>query len=107
MKKTRVYIDIYYYKAALSGLKTYIEELVNSAIIHGNNDVEYIFSHDIKRLSNNKLFINSKSRIVRWIFHLRYFFWKQAILPVRLIINKADFVICPDYVCPVFCFSKK
>ena len=27
-KKIRVYIDIFYYKTALSGIKTYINELI-------------------------------------------------------------------------------
>ena len=98
---------MFYYKTALSGLKTYIEELVNAANSHGSDEIEYIFSHDIKKIINNQFFINSKFRIVRWIFQLRYIFWKQIILPIKLLINKVDIVICPDYVAPIFCYSKK
>ena len=50
-KKIRVYIDVFYYKTALSGLKTYIEELVNASKTHGSDEIEYIFSHDKE---NNK-----------------------------------------------------
>ena len=98
---------MFYYKTALSGLKTYIEELVSASKIHGSDEIEYIFSHDIEKITNNQFFINSKFRIVRWIFQLRYLIWKQIILPVNLLINKADIVICPDYVAPIICFSKK
>ena len=41
---------MFYYKTALSGLKTYIEELVSASNKYGMKDVEYIFSHDIEKL---------------------------------------------------------
>ncbi len=106
-KKIRVYIDVFYYKNALSGLKTYIEELVSASKTHGSDQIEYIFSHDIKKITNNQFFINSKFRIIRWIFQLRYLVWKQIILPIKLLFNKVDIVICPDYIAPIICFSKK
>ena len=107
MRKKRVYIDVFYYKTALSGLKTYIEELVSASKTYGNDQIEYIFSHDIKKITNDQFFINSKFRIIRWIFQLRYLVWKQIILPIKLLINKVDIVICPDYVAPIICYSKK
>lgn len=107
MKKNKVYIDTFYYTAALSGIKTYIEELVNGIKEHGDSSNEYIFSHDIDELKNKKLFINSKSRLIRWLFQIRYFIWKQIILPTKLFINNSDYVICPDYIAPIICPSKK
>ena len=107
MKKTKVYIDVFYYKTALSGIKTYIEELVKGFNKYGRKDVEYIFSHDIEKLKNKKFFINSKYRLVRWAFQLRYLVWKQIILPIKLLLNSADVLICPDYVAPVFTSCKK
>ena len=107
MKKTKVYIDVFYYKTALSGIKTYIEELVQGANKYGRKDVEYIFSHDIEKLKNKQFFINSKYRLVRWAFQLRYLFWKQIILPVKLLSNSADVLICPDYVAPMFSPTRK
>ena len=98
---------MFYYKTALSGLKTYIEELVSASKTNGSDEIEYIFSHDIKKITNNQFFINSKFRIIRWIFQLRYFVWKQIVLPVKLLINRVDIVICPDYIAPIICFSKK
>ena len=107
MKKTKVYIDIFYYKTALSGIKTYIEELVQGINKYGREDVEYIFSHDIEKLKNKQFFINSKFRLVRWFFQLRYLFWKQIILPIKLLYNSSDILICPDYVAPIFSPSRK
>jgi len=107
LKKTKVYIDVFYYKTALSGIKTYIEELVKGFNKYGRKDVEYIFSHDIEKLKNKQFFINSKYRLVRWAFQLQYLVWKQIILPVKLMSNSADVLICPDYVAPVFSSCRK
>ena len=107
LRKIKVYIDVFYYKTALSGIKTYIEELVYGSKKYGSKDVEYIFSYDIEKLKNKQFFINSKFRLVRWIFQLIYLIWKQIILPIKLIFNKADIIICPDYVAPVFSPCRK
>jgi glycosyltransferase involved in cell wall biosynthesis len=107
LKKTKVFIDIFYYKTALSGLKTYIEELLCAVKEHGSDKIEYVISHDISKMANNQFFINSKFRLVRWVFQFRYLLWKQLTLPVILYKKKIDYVICPDYVAPILCKSKK
>ena len=107
LRKIKVYIDVFYYKTALSGIKTYIEELVHGLNKYGRKDVEYTFSHDIEKLKNKHFFINSKFRLVRWLFQLRYLIWKQIILPIKLFTNSADLVICPDYVAPFFSPCRK
>jgi len=107
LKKTKVFIDIFYYKTALSGLKTYIEELVNAVKEHGSDEINYVISHDISKMANKQFFINSKFRLVRWVFQLRYLLWKQFTLPFLLYKKKIDYVICPDYIAPILCKSKK
>tara|TARA_B100001027_G_C16241625_1_gene319756 strand:- start:73 stop:1161 length:1089 start_codon:yes stop_codon:yes gene_type:complete len=107
LKKTKVYIDVFYYKTALSGIKTFIEELVKGFNKFGRKDVEYIFSHDIEKLNKRQFFINSKYRLVRWAFQLRYLIWKQVVLPIKLHLNSADVLICPDYVGPIFSPCRK
>ena len=107
MKKTKVFIDIFYYKTALSGIKTYIEELLSAVKDHGSNEVDYVISHDISKIDNNQFFINSKFRLVRWTFQLRYLIWKQLFLPIILYRKKIDYLICPDYVAPILSPSKK
>ena len=107
MKKTKVFIDVFYYKTALSGIKTYIEELLSAVKDHSSNEVDYVISHDISKMDNNQFFINSKFRLVRWIFQLRYLIWKQLFLPIILYKKKIDYLICPDYVAPILSPSKK
>ena len=91
-EKTKVYIDVFYYGAALSGIKTYIEELVSGLYKYGSNDIDYIFSHDIKSQRKKRFFINSKYKFFRWIFQFLYFFWKQVILPSKLFLIKLIFL---------------
>ena len=98
---------MFYYKTALSGIKTYIEELAQGLNKYGRKDIEYIFSHDIEKLKNKQFFINSKYRLVRWAFQLRYLVWKQVVLPIKLFSNSADVLICPDYVAPIFSTTRK
>jgi glycosyltransferase involved in cell wall biosynthesis len=107
MKKVRVFVDVYYFKAALSGIKTYIHEFNQASIKYGSKDIEYLFSHDLEKFKNNLIFINSKNRLVRWLFQFNYFIWKQIILPLKLIYFKADYLICPDYIAPKLTFKTK
>ena len=64
MKKVRVFVDVYYFKAALSGIKTYIHEFNQASIKYGSQDIEYLFSHDLEKSENNQIFINSKNLVV-------------------------------------------
>jgi len=96
--KIKVFIDVFYYQAALSGVRTYINELVLGAKNSKNKNIEYVFSHDINQWSQNNKFLNPRNRLLRWRFHVYYFFWKQVILPFKIIKYKPDVLICPDFV---------
>ena len=58
-------------------------------------------------MNNNPINIIIKFRIIRWIYQFRYLLWKQLFLPILLYKNNIDYVICPDYVAPILCPSKK
>ena len=107
MNKIVVFIDVYYYKAALSGIRTYIKELNLAANKHGSSNVKYVFSHDLNKLSNNQLFLNSSNQFIRWIFQINYLIWKQLFLPIILLKLKPDYLICPDFIAPIFTFKTK
>lgn len=44
MVKLKVFIDVYYLKSALSGIRTYITELTIAVEKYGSKNIEYIFS---------------------------------------------------------------
>ena len=107
MKKITVLVDIYYLKAAVAGIGSYIRELEASSYDHGSDDINYVFSHDINKLVGNAIFLNSNNRIIRWIFQIRYLIYKQVQLPLKILFSNADYVICPDYVAPLITFNAK
>ena len=102
--KKKIFIDTFYFQYAYSGIGTYISELVLGLKKHGSSKNEYIFSH---KLSNKINYINSDYRLLRLFFHLKYFIWKQILLPIKLMLHKPDLIICPDYVLPFFNFNTK
>ena len=67
MVKIKVFIDVYYLKSALSGIRTYIMELTIAVKKYGSKNIEYIYSHDINELSNQQFFLNSK--LIRWLIN--------------------------------------
>ena len=107
MKKITVLVDVFYLKAAVAGIGSYIREFEASCKDHGSDNFNYVFSHDINKLVGNSVFLNSNNRIIRWIFQIRYLIYKQVQLPLKILFSKADYVICPDYVAPLITFNAK
>jgi len=107
LKKITVLVDVYYLKAAVAGIGSYIREFEASCNDHGSNDFKYVFTHDINKLVGNSIFLNSNNKIIRWTFHIRYLVYKQIQLPLKILFSNADYVICPDYIAPYFTFKAK
>jgi glycosyltransferase involved in cell wall biosynthesis len=107
LKKITVLVDLYYLKAAVAGIGSYIRELEASCKDHGSDHIKYIFTHDINKLVGKAIFLNSNNKIIRWIFQIRYLIYKQIQLPLKILFSKADFVICPDYIAPLITFNAK
>ncbi|MDB9846697.1 glycosyltransferase family 4 protein [Flavobacteriaceae bacterium] len=107
MKKITVLVDLYYLKAAVAGIGSYIRELEASCKDHGSDHIQYIFTHDINKLVGKAIFLNSNYKIIRWIFQIRYLIYKQIQLPLKILFYNADYVICPDYIGPLITFNAK
>jgi glycosyltransferase involved in cell wall biosynthesis len=107
LKKITVLVDLYYLKAAVAGIGSYIRELEASCKDHGSDHIQYIFTHDINKLVGKAIFLNSNYKIIRWIFQIRYLIYKQIQLPLKILFSKADYIICPDYISPLFTFNTK
>ena len=100
-----VLIDTYYHKVAPAGIKTYIEQLVKGS--KNSNQVNYIYSSKPKFDRKKPSVLNSNNRLLRWIFQINYFIWKQFILPLKCLIYRVDVLICPDYVLPIWNLKAK
>jgi hypothetical protein len=88
LKKITVLVDLYYLKAAVAGIGSYIRELEASCKDHGSDHIKYIFTHDINKLVGNSIFLNSNNKIIRWIFQIRYLIYKQIQLPLKILFLK-------------------
>ena len=107
MKKITVLVDLYYLKAAVAGIGSYIRELEASCKDHGSDHIKYVFTHDINKVVGNSIFLNSNNKIIRWFFQIRYLIYKQIQLPLKILFSNADYVICPDYIAPLITFNAK
>ena len=101
-----VLVDTFYLKAAPAGIKTYITQLIYSSKISKSKNIKYIYTYEINK-KNTQAFLNSKNRLIRWLFQIKYFVWKQIVLPIKCVIYKPDILLCPDYILPFWKLNLK
>ena len=107
MKKVKVLIDLYYFKFAISGIRSYISEFKKAIKEHGSSDIEYIFLGSCNNLKERRLDLKQKNRFQRFYFHLKYLVYKQVYIPIKLFFLKPNFLISLDFVAPIFSFRTK
>ncbi len=88
----RIAVDIRDLAFAKTGIRTVHEELIKGLQNqHG----------DVVLLKPNSL-APPQSRIAKIVEHLKYFWWKQYILPKMVRRSGSDVLLCNDYVAPYF-----
>lgn len=92
-KRLVVGIDVRDLKIAKTGAKTYLEEILNE------------FKRDdhgceIKYLDSPFGVYTGRNKFLKLTEHIRFFFWKQIILPIKAYLNKCDILFCTDYFIP-------
>lgn len=102
--KKRVLVDIQAGDYLKAGIGTYIREFVRSCSL-GNGDFEYIFTPSGQSKLVSKL--STGGKVAKLLFHVIYLLRKQLWLPILALWFRADFILCPDYVAPIFVFGKK
>jgi glycosyltransferase involved in cell wall biosynthesis len=92
----RLGIDIRDLRTAVSGQKTYLQELLLALKAHEGKEVEVVLFSPAGRVysSNNKWF--------RLLEHFRLHFWKQVTLPLKAWSKKCDVLFTSDYFVPYF-----
>ena len=101
-----VLIDTFYLKVAPAGINTYINQLVYCSKNLNSKKINYVYSTDLIN-GHNHFFLNSNNRLVRWLFQLYYFIWKQIILPIKCLKQNPDILLCPDYILPFWNLNLK
>ncbi|WP_276348752.1 glycosyltransferase family 1 protein [Daejeonella sp. JGW-45] len=91
--KLVVGIDIRDLRVAKTGARTYLEEILRE---FKNND----HGCEIKFFDSPFPVYGGRNKVLKLAEHVRFFFWKQAVLPVKAYLNNCDVLFCPDYFVP-------
>ncbi|SKB93100.1 glycosyltransferase family 4 protein [Daejeonella lutea] len=94
-EKIIVGVDIRDLRIAKTGGKTYLEE-ISKQFKTKNYDCKFIF------FDTTIPVYTGKYKFFKLIEHIRFFTWKQVILPIKAWINKCDILFCSDYFSPYF-----
>lgn len=92
-KKLVVGIDVRDLKIAKTGARTYLEEILNEFKCNDHGC-------EIKYFDSPFLVYKGRNRFLKLTEHIRFFFWKQLILPIKAYANNCDLLFCPDYFVP-------
>jgi glycosyltransferase involved in cell wall biosynthesis len=93
MKKIVVGIDVRDLRIAKTGAKTYLEEILTE-FKYDNHGCE------IKFLDAPFPVYSGRNKFLKLIEHIRFFFWKQVVLPIKAYLNNCDVLFCTDYFVP-------
>lgn len=97
----KVAVDVRDLRIAKSGAKTYLEELIQEFKQYQGPDIQFVFYDTVFPV------YTGRNKIFKLIEHIRYFFWKQVQLPVKLIADGCDVIFCTDYFVPYIHFRYK
>jgi glycosyltransferase involved in cell wall biosynthesis len=91
--KLVVGIDVRDLRIAKTGAKTYLEEILKE------------FKRDdhgcqIKFFDSVFPVYAGRNKVLKLLEHVRFFFWKQVLLPVKARLNNCDILFCADYFVP-------
>ncbi|MBU2045907.1 MAG: glycosyltransferase family 4 protein, partial [Bacteroidetes bacterium] len=101
MSKIKVGIDIRDLHIAKTGARTYLEELIKALELHPDKNFNYILID-----AKSSVYVGT-NQFFKVIEHIKFFFWKQIILPIKAKIMGCKILICTDYFVPYFSLGIK
>ena len=94
LKQIKIAVDIRDLRIAKTGSKTYLEEICREfKKNHPGFTFHFIDTWLPVYTGSNKL--------LKAIEHIRFFTWKQLLLPVICLVNRYDILFCTDYFVPL------
>lgn len=94
-EKIRIGLDIRDLRIAKTGSKTYLEEIYNQ-FKSNKYDCEFVF------FDTSFPVYTGRYKLLKLTEHLRFFIWKQIMLPLKANLNRCDILFCTDYFVPYF-----
>ncbi|MFY0687749.1 MAG: glycosyltransferase family 4 protein [Cyclobacteriaceae bacterium] len=95
----KVLIDIHYLQVAQTGIKTYIDDLIEISK-HSNSEIEYYVAPAVG-LVHEKRFYKKGGLIRAMLFHIATFWWFAIGLQREIRRVGADIVVSPNYLGPI------
>ena len=101
MKPIKVAVDIRDLRIAKTGVRTYTLELINEFNKYPAEQIQFIYPDTFLPV------YTGRNKFLKLIEHLRYFTWKQLILPITAFAKGCDIIFCADFFVPYFSFGIK
>ena len=97
----RIIVDTFVLTSATTGIRTYCLELCEGLMALDQSEHEFRFP-GYTFFRRNLLFGTRNHAWAKVANHLSYLLWKQLVLPIYVLFSRADAVLSPDYVLPVW-----
>lgn len=106
-EKKVVLVDIFFQHLAQTGIKTYTDNLLNQIEMYKGDSFTFIITPSKESINKSKMFKGKTARWKNWWFQLRYFSHKLFVLPLLSIWYKADIILSPDILSPIWSRGKR
>ncbi len=102
MQKKTVLVDIFYLHVAQTGIKTYIETLCSQIESNVETRFHFIVSPNIYKIKSSRFFKGNTPKWKNLLFQVLYLSRKVFWLPFLSWYHKADIVLSPDILSPIW-----
>tara|TARA_R110002049_G_scaffold230_19_gene1452 strand:+ start:3708 stop:4841 length:1134 start_codon:yes stop_codon:yes gene_type:complete len=105
--KKVILLDIFFQYLAQTGIKTYTENLLDQVEAYNGENYTFVIYPSREKILKNNFFKGKTARWKNWVFQLQYFSHKLIVLPVLSFWYKADLVLSPDILSPIYSRGKR
>jgi len=94
-KPLTIAVDVRDLRLAKTGTRTYLEELCREFKKMESDELHFCF------LDTSISVYTGQNKLLKYIEHARYQFWKQVVLPLKAFVKGCDIVFCTDNCVPI------
>lgn len=94
-KSLTIAVDVRDLRLAKTGTRTYLEELCREFKKMESDELHFCF------LDTSISVYTGQNKLLKYIEHARYQFWKQVVLPLKAFLKGCDIVFCTDNCVPI------
>jgi len=102
-----ILVDIFFQYLAQTGIKTYTDSLLSQIDAYNGETYTFIIYPSREKMMKSKFFKGKTARWKNWWFQILYFSHKLLVLPLLSLWFKADLVLSPDILSPIWSRGKR